>query len=559
LEGRLLSVLGVVLFSGLVSSAQPLLAQPLEDLGRQALPLSTLRTLAFKVLEDSQCEIPFGLKGYEPSADLSTQRFEIANALNTCLRQSPTIPITDARQRLQSELGEELNVLRSRVDLFSASISNLEATRFSPTTRLRGMARWYLGGLDYTGNQIGPGNTYLAGNPSGRPQLLPLQNAVTMSYDLQLNLDTSFTGKDLLRTRLRAGDGALSGLRGNLVTPMVRIDGVSPFCAPSKQLQGNCRNNLVLLDKLFYKTPVGSSGLTLTLGPRLTQKDMLGLWPSMYGSSERILSAFDYAGAVGAYSDVKGAGIGLNWKQPGRKRQYWVLSAVYAAARADIASPNDGGLLNATSRGAATVQLGYVGRNWVVAGVYTYNQAGARQDEIITPLAGETWPSNQPGLKGSVNAFGISGYWDPTTRSDWYPAISVGWGLNQNHYSLTGTNAASPRLSVQTQSWMLSLEWRDLFDKGNGLGLAVGQPKYVTQFVNSNGESGAFDSSWLFEAWYKIQVTDAIALTPAIFWLPRPRGQLTQAGTSWSDAALPTSSGATLRVLGLILKATIRF
>ncbi|MEB3233785.1 MAG: carbohydrate porin, partial [Cyanobacteriota bacterium] len=109
------------------------------------------------------------------------------------------------------------------------------------------------------------------------------------------------------------------------------------------------------------------------------------------------------------------------------------------------------------------------------------------------------------------------GYWDPTTRADWVPAISLGWGFNQNVYNVSGPNAANPLLAAQSQSWMLGLEWKDVLDAGNNLGLAVGQPKFLTSFTNNNGQSGAFDSSWLFEAWYKIQVTDALALTPAIF------------------------------------------
>jgi len=518
------------------------------------LPLHALELLAQQVMVDRGCPSVVLDVTPNPSGDLQMRRAALAEALQTCLLRTGG-ETTDQLRRIQSELADDLTLLQARVGKFAQQLPQLEATRFSPTTRLRGLSRWYVGGLSYYGNQIGPANTY---RPGGQAQPLPLQDAVTLTYDLQLNLDTSFSGKDLLRARLRAGDGAFSGLRGNLVTPMVRLDGVSPFCSVRDQLQGNCRNNILLLDKLFYRTPLGS-GFTLTVGPRLTQKDMLGLWPALYGSSERILSAFDYAGAVGAYSDVKGAGLGFNWRQPGRKRNSWVVSAVYAAAGANDGDPSQGGLLSNASRGAATLQLGYVGPNWSVAGVYTYNQAGARQDEIITPLAGDTWPAWRQGLNGSVNAFGLSGYWDPTSGADWVPAISLGWGFNQNVYNVSGPNAASAPLAAQSQSWMLALEWKDVLDDGNNLGLAVGQPKVLTSFTNNSGQSGAFDSSWLFEAWYRIQVSDALALTPALFWLPRPRGQLTEAGTTWSDAVLPTGSGATLGVLGVVLKATFRF
>lgn len=538
-----------------LSPLSPFVVRP--SLGEEARPLvgsltgPLLEQLAQQVLEGRGCAAPEQAQGVSPSI---ARRYTLAVALRSCLERTAGAP-TDHQRRLEAELSEELSLLPKRSDALDQRIAALEATRFAPTTRLRGLARWYLGGLGYYGNQIGPGNTY---RPGGQAQPLPLQDAITLTYDLQFNVDTSFNSKDLLRVRLRAGDGAFSGLRGNMVTPMVRLDGVSPFCSVRNQLRGDCRNDRVQIDKLFYRTPLGS-GLTLTVGPLLTQKDMLGLWPSRYGSSERIVSAFDYAGAVGAYSDVKGAGLGIHWRQPGRKRQYWVISAVYAARHAANGDPAKGGLLSDATEGSATLQLGYVGRNWSVAGVYTYNQAGARQDEIITPLAAQTWPAWRAGLNGSVNAFGLSGYWDPTTPVDWLPAISLGWGFNQNVYNVSGPNAASPMLAVQSQSWMVGLEWKDVLDDGNNLGLAVGQPKFLTSFVNNNGQSGAFDSSWLLEAWYKVQLTDALALTPAIFWLPRPRGQLTQAGTAWSDALLPTGAGATLGVFGMVLKATFRF
>lgn len=518
------------------------------------LPVATLEAMARQQLQAEGCPSGPGPLEDGPPAEAPARRLAVAAALMACLEEA-TEPPSDLQRRLLQELTPEWERLKGEVGLLEQTVAGLQASRFAPTTRLRALSRWYLGGLSYSGNQIGPGNTY---RPGGEEQPLPLPDAISFVYDLQLNLDTSFHGQDLLRARLRAGDGAYSGFRGNPVTPMVRLDGVSPFCSLRNQQQGNCRNNQVRLDKLFYRTPLGS-GFTLTLGPRLSQKDMLGLWPSLYGTSERILSAFDYAGAVGAYSDVKGAGLGVHWRQPKSKRESWVISAVYAAGNPNRANPGDGGVLTGASEGAATLQVGYVGRTWSVAGVYTHNQAGARQDEIITPLAGETWPALKPGLSGSVNAFGLSGTWDPTPIADWLPAISLGWGWNQNVYNVSGPNAASPQLAAESQSWMAALEWKDVLDDGNNLGLAVGQPKFLTRFVTNSGQSGAFDSSWLMEAWYRIRVSNALALTPAIFWLPRPRGQLTRAGTSWDDPVLPTGRGATLGVLGAVLKATFRF
>ncbi|MFM8525507.1 MAG: carbohydrate porin [Cyanobacteriota bacterium] len=70
----------------------------------------------------------------------------------------------------------------------------------------------------------------------------------------------------------------------------------------------------------------------------------------------------------------------------------------------------------------------------------------------------------------------------------------------------------------------MGLQWTDAFIKGNILGMAVGQPTFITD----SGASGnpANDAGYVWEGWYKIQVTDHITVTPAIFYLSNPAGQM---------------------------------
>jgi hypothetical protein len=56
---------------------------------------------------------------------------------------------------------------------------------------------------------------------------------------------------------------------------------------------------------------------------------------------------------------------------------------------------------------------------------------------------------------------------------------------------------------------MAGLQWKDVFQKGNSAGFAVGQPPF-----NSGNDS----ETWLWEVFYKYQVTDNISITPAIFY-----------------------------------------
>ena len=85
-----------------------------------------------------------------------------------------------------AEFEKELAILKGRVDGLEAKVGELEANQFSTTTKLKGIATMVLGGASNTG----------------------FGDNVTMNYDVRLNLDTSFTGKDLLRTTMRSGNFA---------------------------------------------------------------------------------------------------------------------------------------------------------------------------------------------------------------------------------------------------------------------------------------------------------------------------------------------------------------
>ena len=65
--------------------------------------------------------------------------------------------------------------------------------------------------------------------------------------------------------------------------------------------------------------------------------------------------------------------------------------------------------------------------------------------------------------------------------------------------------------------------------KGNTAGLAVGQATFATDLTGSESPD---DGNYAWEGWYSYQVTDNITLTPAVFYLSRPLGQLTPSNNS---------------------------
>jgi hypothetical protein len=446
-------------------------------------------------------------------------RYEAAALLNACLDR--ITEVTDELKRLMKEFEKELAVLKGRVDGLEAKVAELEATQFSTTTKLRADTRWVLGGQTFGGNTVSNNNTYT--DAAGKDYVL--RNGLSFNYDVRLNFDTSFTGKDLLRTTLRAGNFADSAF-GADPTKLSKLDaGFQEDCGTGV----DC-GDVVAINRLYYKFPVGNN-FTVVGGPRVRQDDMLAVWPSAY-KGDKILKFFQYAGSPVANSQVLGGGAGFWWKDNG-----WSVSANYVAGKADVGAPGEGGVGNGNSAASGSVQLAYTGQGWNITGLYTYNNRGV--STLGTPYASGA----VKGAFSGTNAFNLAGYWQPS-QSGWIPSISAGWGIAvSDNIGGTPTNSSTD-IGATTQSWMVGLNWNDAFIKGNVLGMAVGQPTFVTS-QTSNG-NGPWDGNYAWEWFYKFQVSDNIAVTPSIFWLSRPQGEL-------------TGNGDTFNSFGYLIQTTFKF
>jgi hypothetical protein len=449
-------------------------------------------------------------------------RYEAAALLNACLDR--VTEVTDELKKLMQEFDQELAVLRGRVDGLEAKVGELEATQFSSTTKLGGLATFVVGANAFSGSAINTGaNTVnrAANEFTGRPRTpVTLPNATTFNYDLQLTLDTSFTGKDLLRTNLRAGNFGQSVFGGepHALSLAVLEAAFEEDCGS----ETDC-GDVVAIDKLYYQWPIGS-GFTATLGARVGQEDMLALWPSVY-PSDTILNVMTVNGAPAAYSKNIGAGAGLWWQNNG-----FSISTNYIAANGDSGNPSvtaedgGGGLGNRNSGATGSVQLGYQQEQWGLAAIWTYVQSETQFVPGATPFTHSAIDHNSD---AATSAWGLSAFWQPL-RSGWLPSLSLGWGINSTTYS-----TPQPRGSLSTsQSWMVGLQWTDVFLKGNDFGFAVAQPVFATALT---GGVTPNDGNYVWEWWYKFQVTDNISITPALIYLSRPLGQVTPAGESFSQ------------------------
>ena len=435
-------------------------------------------------------------------------RYEAAALLNACLDR--VTEVTDELQRLMDEFKKELAVLKGRVDGLEAKVGTLEAQQFSTTTKLSGLATFVIGGIDYSGGGKNNIRDY-------RGNLVSAPSNVTFNYDVQLTFDTSFTGKDLLRTNLRAGNFGTSVFGGE---PHALGNSAELEVA----FEEDAGPNIVGIDKLFYQFPIGSQ-FTATIGARVGQEDMLALWPSVY-PADTILNLFTVNGAPAAYSKNLGAGAGLWWQNNG-----WSVSANYVSA---LGSDSANGIFTEDAGATASVQLGYQQEQWGIAAIWTYIQPDTQFVPGTTPLVHGAVDHT---AGAETNAFGLSAFWQPMT-SGWLPSVSVGWGINNTSYS-TSRPAGSLR---QSQSWMAGLQWTDVFMKGNDFGFAVGSAVFATSLT---GGVSPDDGNLAWEWWYKFQVTDNITITPALFYLSRPMGQRTPEGG--------------FSALGALIKTTFKF
>jgi len=476
-------------------------------------------------------------------------RYEAAALLNACLDR--VTEVTDELKKLMAEFEKELAVLRGRVDGLEAKVGELSANQFSTTTKLKGIATFVLGA-----NSFGGSNRDLS-NFAARQE-----GATSFNYDVKLNFDTSFTGKDLLRTTLRAGNFGDSAF-GNGYGFDNNGRAIQGLNTLEVAFQENCGTgtdcgDVVAINRLFYQFPIGSN-FTATIGGRVRQDDMLAMWPSVY-PADTVLDIFTYAGAPGAYNLNLGAGAGLWWKSGN-----FSISANYVAANGDGGQPGItadcikngfgcGGIGTDASQETGTVQIAYGGSNWGLAAAYNYSNGVSVASGTPLSIAPQPGTLNGVGF-GSTNSVGVSGYWQPT-NSGLFPSISTGWGLNSYNFEDSAFNFNGPT----SQSWYVGLQWADAFIKGNTLGMAVGEPTFVTGCgsVCNNYEGDRtttpHDANYAWEWWYKFQVTDNISVTPAIYYLSNPLGQV-----GYVDNLRTGNSGAALTNFGGIVKTTFKF
>ncbi len=163
-------------------------------------------------------------------------RYEFASGLNVCLAQIEKLIAASTSSfirkedlatlgKLKGDFSPELEVINKRLDSLETSTGKLEKSQFSTTTKLNGEVITMLNGVASGNNNI--------------------DKNTALGLRARLNFDTSFTGEDILRTRLNiTNQSSLSNMTG---TP----EGNLRF---NSDAEGS---NDVKLDALLYSFPLG--------------------------------------------------------------------------------------------------------------------------------------------------------------------------------------------------------------------------------------------------------------------------------------------------------------
>ncbi|WP_448564162.1 iron uptake porin [Trichothermofontia sp.] len=408
-------------------------------------------------------------------------RYEFAAGLNACLNRineliaSATADMATKEdlakvQRLQEEFATELAAIRGRVDNLEARTAQLEVTQFSTTTKLVGDAIFSLSSA--SGSEI--------------------DGSTIFSDRLRLDLNTTFSGQDLLFTRLQAAN--TPSFEATTGTPQSRLsfDGTT----------GD--GNDVVLDTLRYQF-FFNPRLRVTVSATGTEFDDIfaTLNPEFSDDGVGSLSRFGQYSPLYRLGD--GAGLGLNYDFSKTLN----FSAAYFAD--DAGNPADkAGLFN--GQFAALGQLTYRPSDRLGVGL-AYSRYYAPGGE--TQVSGGTGSvlANQP-------------FEDAATAADIY-ALNATYRLS-SRFNLSGwygyTTAQGESSGFKgdratIQNWAVTLGFLDLLAKGNLAGIVFGQPPRVT---NSDYRADDTGSTYHVEAFYRFRFSDQFALTPGLFVTNNP-------------------------------------
>jgi hypothetical protein len=410
-------------------------------------------------------------------------RYEFAAGLNACLDKVNELMAAGLAdkvgkedlatlQQFQTEFARELTALKGRVDGLEAKTTTLEAQQFSTTTKLAGQVVTAIsGGGSGTSNILLP-NGQLSGNSGSA--------GTTLVNRVRLELNTTFTGEDLLVTRLETGnDGSNIGsfLDGSFASSDLAYAGAG---------------NTIKLGILRYDfSPV--KDLRVSVASQMDLSDKLDV-NSFANDESRDFSAKFFINNPLILPLNSGAGAVVDWN-PGA--------------------------------GAFSFRVGYV------AGNGSSPNAGVTENPIGNNLFATTSNLTNGGLFGDPYQATVELEFAPKESGFaaklQYTNASIGnldfnaggvnleWAINQNIavFGRFGFGGINNRIStINPYTWSAGVAFPDLIRPGSLGAIAIGQP-FIERTVGNSSQTN-------IEAFFKFPLSQQISITPDLQFIINP-------------------------------------
>ncbi|MEO1691729.1 MAG: iron uptake porin [Cyanobacteria bacterium J06631_6] len=432
-----------------------------------------LRKLENAVDPDYQ-DLQYLAQRYDCPTNLSSDRHrpltrdEFAVSLNSCWQQlENSLNLQDLAiwSRLKLKFAAEL----TRMENIEADLAQLKSQQFSPTATLQGQVLFFIA------DSFSPAD----------------ESETFTGYRTRLDLNTSFTGQDLLNIRLEARD-------------IGRLDDITDTSLSRLSVDGSSENAVEIAELSYTFTP--RENTTVILGTTGVGLNDIGEVLNPFSSSSKgALSRFGRRNPA-TLRGSGGAGIGIK-QELGAKI---AANFGYLIDSDTIVHPETGGGLFDSSA-SAIAQL-VVRPQDELALALTYTHIYQRGDDVN--LMGSTGlaESNEPFEDNATTAdnFGLQVNWEIN------PGLEIGgWlGYSDAQQRENGDDDAT------ILNGALTLAFPDLFAENNQGGIIIGVPPTVS----NHDDSGLIAESTPlhFEALYRIELSDRLQITPGAFAIFNP-------------------------------------
>ena len=481
-------------------------------------------------------------------------RYEFAAGLNVALNRINQLIQDELKgklseedlinlRRLEKDFLPELTVLRNRVDTLEAQAAELENNQFSTTTKLTGQAIFAING----------GSQSDAEDPN-----------TTFFYRTRLNLETSFTGKDLLLTQLQAGSGNgnndaagfLQSEGGSFRDDLIEfgedltrdnLELLSPFDTSEVNLDdlGLGLSQIESVDEI--RDTLAANIATQNLQAGATEEEALQIRENVQElvdaiDTSRDISSFLQTNSTLDYAISRGSGLALNrlsYSFPvSDDLRVSVFPQGYISDYVDKNRHANNDATNFSTYGLVNNQLLLANDLPGAGAAVSWNpgkspftvRAAYRAQQGTIENSNITTSDENDGIFEDPNLGVVELEFSPSKTSAIRFQYSGGTQSSEE-YDVIGANlelALGKKLGIfgrfgyafnfpgdiKPSSWSTGIVLRDLFAESDLLGVSVGQPLI---FQDNDSLLGLFDSTQTnIEAFYRLKVNDNISLSPIV-------------------------------------------